>query len=59
MPELPHCGEKAIVLIGDAAHAIDPTTGQGASQALEDPQTFALLLAELFDVERYSCPQFK
>ena len=35
------------MLLGDAAHAMDPTTGQGASQALEDSQTLALLLAEL------------
>lgn len=46
LPELPHWGEKGIVLVGDAAHAMDPTTGQGASQALEDAQTFALLLGE-------------
>ncbi|KAF2657868.1 FAD/NAD(P)-binding domain-containing protein [Lophiostoma macrostomum CBS 122681] len=44
--ELPYWGENGIVLIGDAAHAMDPTTGQGASQALEDSQTLALLLAE-------------
>lgn len=53
MPELPNWGQKGMVLVGDAAHALDPTTGQGASQALEDSQTFALLLAEVFDVERY------
>jgi 2-polyprenyl-6-methoxyphenol hydroxylase-like FAD-dependent oxidoreductase len=47
LPELPHWGEDNIVLVGDAAHAMDPTTGQGASQALEDSQTLALLLAEL------------
>ncbi|KAK3317104.1 hypothetical protein B0H66DRAFT_626907 [Apodospora peruviana] len=46
MPDLPHWGEKGIVLIGDAAHALSPTTGQGASQALEDAQICALLLAE-------------
>jgi 2-polyprenyl-6-methoxyphenol hydroxylase-like FAD-dependent oxidoreductase len=45
LPELPHWGENGIVLVGDAAHAMDPTTGQGASQALEDAQTLALLLA--------------
>jgi 2-polyprenyl-6-methoxyphenol hydroxylase-like FAD-dependent oxidoreductase len=47
LPELPHWGERGIVLIGDAAHAMDPTTGQGASQALEDGQTLALLLGDL------------
>jgi 2-polyprenyl-6-methoxyphenol hydroxylase-like FAD-dependent oxidoreductase len=46
LPELPHWGEHGIVLIGDAAHALSPTTGQGASQALEDAQTLSLLLAE-------------
>jgi 2-polyprenyl-6-methoxyphenol hydroxylase-like FAD-dependent oxidoreductase len=45
-PELPHWGENGAVLIGDAAHAMDPTTGQGASQALEDSQTLSLLLSE-------------
>ncbi|KLU85895.1 hypothetical protein MAPG_04915 [Magnaporthiopsis poae ATCC 64411] len=46
LPDLPHWGEDGIVLIGDAAHALSPTTGQGASQALEDAQTLSLLLAE-------------
>jgi 2-polyprenyl-6-methoxyphenol hydroxylase-like FAD-dependent oxidoreductase len=49
LPELPHWGENGIVLVGDAAHAMDPTTGQGASQALEDSQTLALLLARLLE----------
>ncbi|KAF1931020.1 FAD/NAD(P)-binding domain-containing protein [Didymella exigua CBS 183.55] len=53
MPELPHWGKRGVVLIGDAAHALDPTTGQGASQALEDSQVFSLLLAELLDRECY------
>lgn len=51
LDHLPHWGEQGIVLIGDAAHAMDPTSGQGASQALEDSQTLALLLAELLKVE--------
>lgn len=59
MPDIPHWGEKGVVLIGDAAHALDPTTGQGASQAMEDAQTLALLLAEILDVERYGCSQPK
>ncbi|KAJ4295592.1 hypothetical protein N0V90_007605 [Kalmusia sp. IMI 367209] len=44
LDDLPQWGERGIVLIGDAAHALDPTTGQGASQALEDSQTLSLLL---------------
>ena len=47
LPTLPHWGERGIVLVGDAAHAMDPTTGQGASQALEDSHSFALVLAEM------------
>ena len=45
MPELPTWGKNGIVLVGDAAHAMTPTTGQGASQGLEDAQTLSLLLA--------------
>ncbi|KAL0255188.1 hypothetical protein SLS55_009718 [Diplodia seriata] len=33
--------EGRVVVLGDAAHAIPPTAGQGASQALEDAVTFA------------------
>ncbi|ORY12829.1 hypothetical protein BCR34DRAFT_586912 [Clohesyomyces aquaticus] len=46
VPELPHWGERGIVLVGDSCHAMDPTTGQGASQGLEDSKTLALLIAE-------------
>ncbi|KAF2182637.1 hypothetical protein K469DRAFT_752105 [Zopfia rhizophila CBS 207.26] len=53
MPELPEWGRNGIVLIGDAAHGMSPTSGQGASQALEDAQTFSLLLAQSL-IECYS-----
>jgi len=33
-----------LVLVGDAAHALQPSSGQGACQALEDAETLALLL---------------
>lgn len=33
-----------IVLIGDAAHALQPSSGQGACQALEDAEALALFL---------------
>ncbi len=36
-----------VVILGDAAHAIPPTAGQGASQAFEDVYTFALLLSKM------------
>ncbi|KAJ8115734.1 hypothetical protein ONZ43_g4600 [Nemania bipapillata] len=38
---------QRVVILGDAAHAIPPTTGQGASQAFEDVMSLALLLAAL------------
>ncbi|KAJ4329276.1 hypothetical protein N0V84_000169 [Fusarium piperis] len=44
-PELPTWERDGVVLLGDAAHALPPTSGQGASQALEDCETFTLLLA--------------
>jgi 2-polyprenyl-6-methoxyphenol hydroxylase-like FAD-dependent oxidoreductase len=36
-----------VILIGDAAHAIPPTTGQGANQAFEDAHSLAILLSSL------------
>lgn len=45
LPELPHWGRDGCVLVGDAAHALPPNTGQGSSQAFEDAQTLSLLLA--------------
>lgn len=44
-PELPTWSRDGIILIGDAAHALSPTTGQGTSQALEDVECFSMLLA--------------
>ncbi|KAJ5651170.1 uncharacterized protein N7484_004893 [Penicillium longicatenatum] len=34
-----------VVILGDAAHAIPPTAGQGINQAFEDVFTYALVLA--------------
>ncbi|KAJ5577810.1 uncharacterized protein N7459_006774 [Penicillium hispanicum] len=44
-PALPIWDRDGIVLLGDAAHALPPTSGQGSSQALEDSESFALFLA--------------
>jgi hypothetical protein len=44
-PELPHWTLRGrAVLVGDAAHALQPSSGQGACQALEDAEALALLL---------------
>ena len=44
IPQLPSWYKRGVVLVGDAAHALQPTSGQGASQALEDCETIALAL---------------
>lgn len=36
-----------IIIVGDAAHAIPPTAGQGANQAFEDSYSLAILLNKL------------
>lgn len=40
-------GSKRAVIIGDAAHAIPPTAGQGASQGFEDAFTLSIVLANV------------
>lgn len=44
-PTLPTWGSHGMVLVGDAAHALQPSSGQGTSQALEDAQAFCMLLS--------------
>ncbi|KAI1179823.1 kynurenine 3-monooxygenase [Nemania sp. FL0916] len=39
--------QQRVVILGDAAHAIPPTTGNGASQAFEDAFTLSLILSAL------------
>jgi 2-polyprenyl-6-methoxyphenol hydroxylase-like FAD-dependent oxidoreductase len=46
VPSLPAWSAGRTVLIGDAAHAVAPHSGQGASMALEDAQVLAKLLHE-------------
>ena len=47
------CWHRAsMVLVGDAAHATSPTSGQGASLALEDGITLAKALRDCEDTER-------
>lgn len=44
-PSIPIWSHNGVVLLGDAAHALPSTSGQGTSQALEDCEAFALFLA--------------
>lgn len=36
MPSVPTWHRDAMIIIGDAAHAVSPSSGQGASMACED-----------------------
>jgi 2-polyprenyl-6-methoxyphenol hydroxylase-like FAD-dependent oxidoreductase len=39
--------KRRVVILGDAAHAIPPSAGQGINQAFEDVYIFALLLGQV------------
>lgn len=47
MPELEHWSKGRVLLMGDAAHAVAPHSGQGASMAIED----GLVLASSLDAD--------
>ncbi|KAL8847584.1 MAG: hypothetical protein Q9221_007360 [Calogaya cf. arnoldii] len=49
MPDLPTWYGRGIVLIGDAAHAMQSSSGQGASQRLEDAQVLSMFLAHYLE----------
>ena len=46
MPSVPRWHSDRAVLVGDAAHAPSPTSGQGASLAIEDAVVLALALRD-------------
>lgn len=46
LPPVPTWHRGRMLLIGDAAHAVAPSSGQGASQACEDAVVLALTLLE-------------
>lgn len=49
---LPRWHRGRVVLIGDAAHAVSPNAGQGASMALEDAEYLAKLLRDCDDYKQ-------
>jgi flavin-dependent dehydrogenase len=51
-PDLPTWSSNGLIVLGDAAHALHPTSGQGASMALEDSQCLALLLSKYLTAYR-------
>jgi 2-polyprenyl-6-methoxyphenol hydroxylase-like FAD-dependent oxidoreductase len=53
LPKQPASWHKGpVVLLGDAAHAISPSSGQGASMALEDAAILAKCLRDIPDTEQ-------
>jgi 2-polyprenyl-6-methoxyphenol hydroxylase-like FAD-dependent oxidoreductase len=46
LPAVPVWYNQAMVIIGDAAHAVSPASGQGCSLAFEDAATLALCLRD-------------
>ena len=44
-PNLPTWQSNGVILVGDAAHALQTSSGQGVSQALEDAEMLGMLLA--------------
>ena len=52
MPSVPTWHEGPMVIVGDAAHATSPASGQGASMAIEDALVLARCLRDLPDTRR-------
>jgi FAD-dependent urate hydroxylase len=56
MPSVPTWHDERMVIIGDAAHAVSPSAGQGASMAIEDAVTLARCLRDHADAsEAFAC----
>ncbi|KAF5977582.1 salicylate hydroxylase [Fusarium bulbicola] len=55
MPELPSWSSSSgnVVMIGDAAHAMPPSSGQGVNQALEDAFSLAEVLSHEWNDEAW------
>lgn len=50
-PNVPHWHRDRMIIIGDAAHAASPSSGQGASMAIEDALELAIALRDAPDIE--------
>lgn len=50
MPSVPRWHNDRMVIIGDAAHAVSPSVGQGASLAIEDAVVLAKCLRDIPDI---------
>jgi 2-polyprenyl-6-methoxyphenol hydroxylase-like FAD-dependent oxidoreductase len=51
LPRVPRWHDGPAVIIGDAAHAVSPASGQGASMAIEDAVVLAQCVRDTGDVE--------
>ena len=54
-PDLPTWERGGVVLVGYAAHALQPSSVQGVSQALEDAEMLGLLIGE--NLKRRACSE--
>ena len=52
MPSVPTWHRGPMIIVGDAAHATSPSSGQGASMAIEDAVVLARCLRDLHDVRQ-------
>jgi FAD-dependent urate hydroxylase len=52
LPKVPTWQRGSMIVIGDAAHATSPSSGQGASMAIEDGVVLACCLRDLPDVQQ-------
>jgi 2-polyprenyl-6-methoxyphenol hydroxylase-like FAD-dependent oxidoreductase len=52
MPVVPRWSSGGMVITGDAAHATSPSSGQGASMAIEDAIVLAKCLRDIDDIPR-------
>jgi 2-polyprenyl-6-methoxyphenol hydroxylase-like FAD-dependent oxidoreductase len=59
VPTLPDWHDGRTILIGDAAHAVSPNSGQGAALALEDAQSLATLLVAADGDPSRAFPEFE